>query len=76
MPRSPSNIDLHGLVAVILATAIGTTLVIVALETVLHSGAISDSEANVLSTVIGAAIGSIATYLGVSRSNGSPKNGE
>lgn len=62
--------DLHGLVAVILAASIGATLVIVALETVLHSGAISDAEANVLSTVIGAAIGSIATYLGVSKSNG------
>jgi cytochrome bd-type quinol oxidase subunit 2 len=60
---------LHGIVAVILAISIGATLVIMALETVLHSGAISDTEANVLSTVIGAAVGSIATYLGVSKSN-------
>lgn len=65
--RSP---DWHGLVATILAISVGTTIVILALETVLHTGAISEAESNVLSTVIGAIIGAIATYLGVAKSRG------
>ena len=65
MPR-----DLHGVVAVILATGVAVTVVVLALETTTHSGAISESEANVLSTVVGAIIGAVATYLGISRSNG------
>jgi hypothetical protein len=35
------------------------------METILHQGAISETEANVLSTAVGAIIGSIATFLGV-----------
>jgi len=62
--------DLHGLVALVLAVSVGATMIIISVETVLHSGAISQAESNVLSTVVGAVIGAVATYLGVARSNG------
>jgi hypothetical protein len=61
------RLEVHGLVAVILALAIAATVVIIALETVIHKGAISETEANILSTMVGAIVGAVATYLGVGR---------
>ena len=54
----------HGLVAIVLALGLATAVVLLCLETILHRGPVSDTEAAVLSTVLGAAIGAIATYLG------------
>ena len=66
------RVDLHGLVALTLAVAVGASIVILAVETILHTGAISEAEATVLSTLVGAVVGAVATYLGVARSSGPP----
>lgn len=55
------------MVAVILALGITATIILLAVETILHSGTISTQEASLLSTVLGAAIGAVATYLGLSK---------
>jgi uncharacterized membrane protein len=66
------NLNWHGLVAIVLALGLATTVILLALETILHRGPVSDTEAAVLSTVLGAAVGAVATYLGGARghSNG------
>jgi uncharacterized membrane protein AbrB (regulator of aidB expression) len=61
----------HSIVAVILAVGVSITVIILAVETVLHTGSISEQESALLSTVLGAAIGAVATYLGLSKANGS-----
>jgi Na+/H+-translocating membrane pyrophosphatase len=58
--------DTHGIVALILSVGVVAVVIILAIETVLHSGAISESEATVLSTLVGAIAGILGSYIGVS----------
>jgi len=59
------------IVAIILATGVMLTLVLlVAVEFFSSHGHVSDQEAGVLSTALGAAVGALATYLGVGRKDG------
>src|SRR5215831_8176694 len=67
--------DIHGVVALVLATGVAVTVVILSLETVLHTGPISQAEATVLATIVGAIIGAVAAYLGVSKAGGSGGGG-
>lgn len=70
-----NNLNWHGLVAMVLALGLATAVVILCIETILHLGPVSDSEAAVLSTVLGAAVGAVATFLGGAargRNGGSP----
>ena len=62
-----TNLNWHGLVAIVLALGLAVAVVLLCLETILHRGPVSDSEAAVLSTVLGAAVGAVATYLGGAR---------
>jgi hypothetical protein len=63
--------DPHALVAVILAFGVtGTLVLLIAVEFIPHHGHVSDAEAAALSTALGAAIGAIATYLGIEHQNG------
>ena len=50
--------------AVILALGIAASAVILCIETIIHAGPVSSEEATVLSTVLGASVGAVATYLG------------
>jgi hypothetical protein len=68
-PQRPHQYDYIGLSALILSIGLVATIIILAVETSLHPGSISDTEATVLSTVLGAIVGAIATYLGVSLKN-------
>lgn len=54
--------------AVVLATGVSLTLILlIAVEFFSGHGHVSDQEAGVLSTALGAAVGALATYLGVGR---------
>lgn len=50
--------------ALILAVGVAASVVILCIETIIHSGPVSAEEATVLSTVLGATVGAVATYLG------------
>lgn len=54
----------RGIAAIILAAGLAAAVVILAVETMLHPGAIGTEEASLLSTVLGAVVGAIAVYLG------------
>jgi hypothetical protein len=54
----------RGVAVLILATGLAATIVLLAVETILHSGAISTQEASLLSTTLGATVGALAVYLG------------
>ena len=62
--------NIHAAVALVLAVGVAVTVVILSLETVLHTGPISQAEATVLATIVGAIIGAVAAYLGVSKGQG------
>lgn len=49
----------------ILAVGVTSALVIIALGAAWHTGPISQEESSVLSTVLGAAVGAVAAFLGV-----------
>jgi hypothetical protein len=57
-------------VALVLALGAAIAVVVIALGAALHEGPISQEESTLLSTALGAAIGAIATYLGISRTRG------
>lgn len=63
------KIESHTIVAIILAIGVASAVIVLAVETVLHSGSISTQEASLLSTVLGATVGAVATYLGLSKSD-------
>lgn len=69
LPTTPEWFDHRAVVAVILSFGIAAAIVIIAVGATFHRGAISNEESNLLSTVLGAAIGAVATYLGISFSN-------
>lgn len=59
MPR-----EYRAIAAIVLALGITVSAILLCMETILHPGAISSEEATVLSTVLGASVGAVATYLG------------
>jgi len=54
----------HGIVAIILALGVSVTLVLEVVNIILRNGHTTETEATLLATAFGAAIGAIATYLG------------
>lgn len=66
--------DWHGVVALILATGIAISVVLLAVSELDHgtAGHISGEESTLLSTVLGAGIGAIATYVGLRSHDGPP----
>lgn len=54
----------RGVVAVILAAGVAVAVIITALGAALHRGPIAEAESNLLSTVLGAGVGAVATFLG------------
>lgn len=75
LPTTPEWFDHRAVVAVILAFGVSASIVIIAAGATFHRGSISSEESNLLSTVLGAAIGAVATYLGItfsSRDRGEP----
>lgn len=67
-PNKPERrVHWHGIVAVILAVSVGLSLLgLIAIKVVgiKTDGTITDIEATIFSTALGAAIGAIAVYLG------------
>jgi hypothetical protein len=59
------------LVALVLATGVAVAIIALAIGPVWNNGPVSTEEATLLSTVLGAAVGAIATYLGT-RGGGGP----
>ena len=53
------------LVALVLAGGAAVALVVIAVGAAVHHGPISQEESALLSTALGAAVGAIATYLGL-----------
>lgn len=62
-------LDWHALVAVILALGVSTAIIVLSINELTSAGHVSQEGATLLATVLGAAIGAIATYLGVTRSS-------
>jgi len=56
--------DWHAIVVIILAIGAVTTLILLAVMELQRDGHVTDAEATLLATVLGAVIGAIATYLG------------
>lgn len=56
--------DLRGLVAIVLAAGVAICVVSLSLGIAVTTGPISQEDSALLSTVLGAAIGAVATYLG------------
>jgi hypothetical protein len=56
--------DPRGIAAIILAVGLAIAVVVLALGTEFTSRSLSVEEASLLSTVLGAAVGALATYLG------------
>jgi len=56
--------DWHAIVVIILAVGATTTLILLAVMELQRDGHVTDAEATLLATVLGAVIGAIATYLG------------
>lgn len=53
-----------GVAAVILAAGVAVCVIALAVGTATQSGPISQEDATLLSTVLGAAVGAVATFLG------------
>ena len=58
------RLDWHGIIAVILAIGAIATVIILAIQETQHAGHLSADEVTLLSTVLGAIIGAVATFLG------------
>ena len=54
----------RGVAALIIAFGLSATVVLLAIETILHSGSISTQESSLLSTALGAMVGAVAVFLG------------
>jgi hypothetical protein len=57
-------VNWHALVAIILAVGASTAIVLLAVMEVVRDGNVTAEEATLLATVLGAAVGAVATYLG------------
>jgi hypothetical protein len=64
--------NLRDLVALVLAGGAAVALVVIAVGASVHRGPISQEESSLLSTALGAAVGAIATYLGLAGREHSP----
>jgi len=64
-----------GVVAIILALGISTALIVGIVSAELTKKGITQAESNLLSTLGGASVGAVATYLGIAI-NGNGKNGK
>jgi hypothetical protein len=74
--KDNGHLRTSGLVAIILAIGVSVTLVLlIVVEFFPSHGHVSDEEAAVLSTALGAAIGALATYLGTSRGDSDKGSG-
>lgn len=60
------------LVALVLAGGAGVAVIVLSVGAVVSGRTLSVEEASVLSAVLGAAVGAVATYLGLSRDEGPP----
>lgn len=58
------NFQRYGLVAVILAAGVAASVILISVGVLRAPGHITEQEATLLSTVLGAGVGAIATYLG------------
>jgi hypothetical protein len=56
--------DWHAIVAVILAIGAASTIILLPVMELTRDGHVTEAEATLLSTALGAAIGAVATYLG------------
>jgi hypothetical protein len=56
--------DKRGLAAIILAVGVTIALVTIAIGAAIHTGPISAEESTLIATVMGAAVGALATFLG------------
>ena len=63
MPYLP-NQDPRGLTALVLAAGIAIAIIAVAVGAAVHEGSVSAEESTLIATVLGAAVGALATYLG------------
>ena len=61
-----------GLAALVLAMGVAICVIALAVGTATQSGPISQEDATLLSTVLGAAVGAVATYLGTHAHDGEP----
>jgi uncharacterized membrane protein len=64
-----------GIVAVILALAVAVSIIIISIGAEITNQPLSSEEQTLISTVVGAALGAVATYIGIARTsngNGSP----
>jgi uncharacterized membrane protein len=57
-------------VAVVLAGFVGLAVVVLAIGAVINGRSLSVEETAILSSVLGAAVGAVATYLGVKKGDG------
>jgi hypothetical protein len=71
-PRRPSRFAItngRALVAVLLAVAVGTAIIVLSVAAAINEGRstteLSQQSAALLSTILGGALGAIATYLGM-----------
>lgn len=56
--------DPRGLAALVLAVGSALALIAIAVGASVHRGPISSEESSLISTVLGASVGALATYLG------------
>jgi hypothetical protein len=54
----------QGIVAIILATGVALSLIVLSVSDVFHDGHVTAEESTLLATALGAAIGAIATAMG------------
>lgn len=64
----------RGLTAVILAGGLAVSVIALAIGAELANKTLSEQEASVLSTVLGAVVGALATYLGARSQKSGPAN--
>jgi hypothetical protein len=56
--------DARGLAALVLAGGVAIAIIAIAVGAAVHSGPISAEESTLIATVLGAAVGALATFLG------------